>query len=34
MPKFSKKDLYLSVGALAGIIVYKRFLRNTVRGVM
>mgnify|MGYP000020581168 CR=1 FL=1 len=34
MASFTQKDLFLSIGALAGLIVYKKYVRPTVKGVL
>lgn len=31
---FSKRDLFVSLGALGGLIIYKKYVRPTVKGVL
>ena len=34
MPKFTKTDLGLAIGALAGIIVAKKYVRPVIQGAL
>jgi hypothetical protein len=34
MASFTQRDLFLSLGALGGLILYKKYVRPTVKGVL